>query len=200
MKEDCPFCESFRKKNFDEFEISRIPVKKSRTIYSDYDTGIVAVLEPEQKTVGYALVIPRAHINGIADPKLDQCDFNAVMRVCNLVAKAQMHAFGSDVERVHIASMGEGQQHLHFHVMPRYRLEDKEKDYFLDQPNHMKPPFSEEPIDPDKIKGGFWYWGYQELEWRQKKPRTEEEAGKLGDEIEDTFRTLKSEIEKLTRV
>lgn len=129
----CVFCEIIK---------GNIP---SRKVYEDDD--ILAILDIAQTTYGHTLVMPKKHIKDIneADPETLQKLIIKVQELSTLICnnlKASGHNILVNTNEV----SGQTVHHLHFHIIPRYSLDDS-----------IKIEFRENKFDLDevltKIKG-----------------------------------------------
>ncbi|MEV4177866.1 HIT family protein [Nonomuraea sp. NPDC049709] len=86
------------------------------------DDSVVAILDHKPATVGHVLVIPRAHVAGLAD--CDDAVGAAIWRTARRVSVA-LRASGLRCEGVRLSladgeAAGQDVFHLHLHVVPRY--------------------------------------------------------------------------------
>ena len=129
----CVFCEIIK---------GNIP---SRKVYEDDD--ILAILDIAQTTYGHTLVMPKKHIKDIneADPETLQKLILKVQELSTLICN-NLKASGHNILVNTSEVSGQTVHHLHFHIIPRYSLDDS-----------IKIEFSENKFDLDevltKIKG-----------------------------------------------
>ena len=107
MKNDCIFC---------AIAAGEIPSFK---LYED--DLVLAYLDINPFTRGHALVIPKAHSDGMLDTPDDMLA-EAVKRVKKVAAhlKTALPCDGFNVLQNNGAAAGQTVRHLHFHIVPRY--------------------------------------------------------------------------------
>lgn len=129
----CIFCEIIK---------GNIP---SRKVYEDDD--ILAILDIAQTTYGHTLVMPKKHVQDInsADPETLQKLIVKVQELSEMICK-NLKADGHNILVNTNEVSGQTVHHLHFHIIPRYSVNDS-----------VKIEFSENKYDLDevlaKIKG-----------------------------------------------
>ena len=129
----CIFCEIIK---------GNIP---SRKVYEDDD--ILAILDIAQTTYGHTLVMPKKHVQDInsAYPETLQKLIVKVQELSEMICK-NLKAYGHNILVNTNEVSGQTVHHLHFHIIPRYSVNDS-----------VKIEFSENKYDLDevlaKIKG-----------------------------------------------
>ena len=129
----CIFCEIIK---------GNIP---SRKVYEDDD--ILAILDISQTTYGHTLVMPKKHVQDInsANPETLQKLIVKVQELSEMICK-NLKADGHNILVNTNEVSGQTVHHLHFHIIPRYSVNDS-----------VKIEFSENKYDLDevlaKIKG-----------------------------------------------
>ena len=129
----CIFCEIIK---------GNIP---SRKVYEDDD--ILAILDIAQTTYGHTLVMPKKHVQDInsANPETLQKLIVKVQELSEMICK-NLKADGHNILVNTNEVSGQTVHHLHFHIIPRYSVNDS-----------VKIEFSENKYDLDevlaKIKG-----------------------------------------------
>ena len=129
----CIFCEIIK---------GNIP---SRKVYEDDD--ILAILDISQTTYGHTLVMPKKHVQDInsANPETLQKLIVKVQELSEMICK-NLKADGHNILVNTNEVSGQTVHHLHFHIIPRYSVND-----------YVKIEFSENKYDLDevlaKIKG-----------------------------------------------
>lgn len=129
----CIFCEIIK---------GNIP---SRKVYEDDD--ILAILDIAQTTYGHTLVMPKKHVQDInsADPETLKKLIVKVQELSEMICK-NLKADGHNILVNTNEVSGQTVHHLHFHIIPRYSVNDS-----------VKIEFSENKYDLDevlaKIKG-----------------------------------------------
>ena len=129
----CIFCEIIK---------GNIP---SRKVYEDDD--ILAILDISQTTYGQTLVMPKKHVQDInsANPETLQKLIVKVQELSEMICK-NLKADGHNILVNTNEVSGQTVHHLHFHIIPRYSVNDS-----------VKIEFSENKYDLDevlaKIKG-----------------------------------------------
>lgn len=153
---DCVFC----KPDFSKFQ------NIDRKFYEDDHT--IAVLAPGQDVPGYSLVILKKHHRDITD------DFNPLelmhlMKTVNLISQALKKV--CDAKRIYLASLCDGVEHLHFHLVPRREWTKRDYynyyQYFWDSRGEDTFRY----IRENRI-GGFWWLA--EFERAPDRPEWEE--------------------------
>lgn len=120
----------------------------NRFLYDD--SYCIAVLAPEQYSPGHTLVILKQHRDDITSPALFGSELQYLLNDIHNIAVLLKSKLGA--ERIYIASLCDGIQHLHFHLIPRYKndktgfqfMGDLEKGYY-ESPFYLKP-------DTEKVK------------------------------------------------
>jgi histidine triad (HIT) family protein len=105
---DCIFCKLVR---------NEMPSKK---IYEDEDT--VAFLDINPTTPGHTLVIPKKHYENIYD--IDEktlCKTMGIVKAVSERVKTRMNAEGINVLQSNSRAAGQLVDHIHFHIIPRYK-------------------------------------------------------------------------------
>ena len=127
---------------FSEIIKGNIP---SRKVYEDDD--ILAILDIAQTTYGHTLVMPKKHVQDInsADPETLKKLIVKVQELSEMICK-NLKADGHNILVNTNEVSGQTVHHLHFHIIPRYSVNDS-----------VKIEFSENKYDLDevlaKIKG-----------------------------------------------
>ncbi len=136
MKE-CPFCNN-------KFE--------GRKYYED-EHCIAVLASPDIR--GYSLVILKKHYRDISDIWIPDSEMIALIKTVNFISFKLKDLLKA--ERIYVASLCDGVEHLHFHLIPRYKWERKDFDRY-------KELFTErdgiESVDRQisvSVIGGFWY-------------------------------------------
>ena len=123
----CVFCEIIK---------GNIP---SRKVYEDDD--IIAILDVAQTTYGHTLVMPKKHYQDIetVDPEILQ---KLILKVQELAKKisTNLKAEGHNILVNTNEVSGQTVHHLHFHIIPRYTVNDS-----------IKIEFSENKYDLDEV-------------------------------------------------
>lgn len=123
----CVFCEIIK---------GNIP---SRKVYEDDD--IIAILDIAQTTYGHTLVMPKKHYQDIetVDPEILQ---KLILKVQELAKKisTNLKAEGHNILVNTNEVSGQTVHHLHFHIIPRYTVNDS-----------IKIEFSENKYDLDEV-------------------------------------------------
>ncbi|MEG0657484.1 HIT family protein [Anaerorhabdus sp.] len=105
------------------------------------DEHVIAILDIAQVTYGHTLVIPKKHCNDILDA--DEETMIHIAKVLPMLSNKivkNCKAEGSHIISNQGAISGQTVDHLHFHIIPRYR----EDDAIVVQFNETeKPDFSE---------------------------------------------------------
>jgi diadenosine tetraphosphate (Ap4A) HIT family hydrolase len=118
FREECPLCQAVE-------QISA--QKKSCVIETDHSVVIVG---PHQLYSGYCMVVCKTHIREMHDlpPLHAQGIFHDVMRIGAAIQQVY------NPWKINYASLGNQQEHLHWHVFPRYESDS----------NHLENPWKNE--------------------------------------------------------
>ena len=107
----CIFCEIIN---------GNIPSKK---VYEDDE--VLAILDISQATEGHTLVLPKKHVENILE--VDKDTLASIIEVVRVLSKKIVKNVGAEGCNV-LNNCGEvsGQtvNHLHFHIIPRYKKDD----------------------------------------------------------------------------
>lgn len=105
---DCLFC---------KIANGMIPAEK---VYED--AAVFAFLDIEPKAPGHTVVIPKAHAENILNLSQDAIGpfFTAVKKITGIVEKA-LKPDGFTLGINHGKAAGQAIDHLHFHIIPRWR-------------------------------------------------------------------------------
>jgi len=118
----CPFCGERARADEFKIEIAKLGVS---TLY----------LKRDQAYPGFCLLIyDRRHVNGIDDLASDE---HAAM-VADLYRAARAIRAAVQPDQMNYASLGNGIPHLHWHIIPRFKIERK----------WGRPHWRNEPGDP----------------------------------------------------
>jgi diadenosine tetraphosphate (Ap4A) HIT family hydrolase len=119
----CPFCR-------DECELtSSAPFRgrdgNERTLPCDRwlyrDKRCIVTLDPTQLGFGHAIALPWEHYADLTDPRLSVREHSGLLRAIQIVAQAMKCELRC--ERVYVATLCDGVEHLHYHLVPRYRTD-----------------------------------------------------------------------------
>lgn len=113
----------------------KIPSKK---VYEDSD--VLAILDISQVTYGHTLVMPKKHYENILD-----CSKETLDKVINVTKELaiqitnNLNAKGNNILTNTNEVSGQSVPHLHFHIIPRYgvndsiKIESSSNEYDLDE-------------------------------------------------------------------
>lgn len=106
-------------------EGGRIPSLKPCKRGIKEGTHWFATLSPDQYSEGHIVIVSRDHFDDIADPELVKkqdvlADIATGVAQC---ARRQKDVLGA--ERIYVASLCDGIEHLHVHLIPRYHRDKK---------------------------------------------------------------------------
>lgn len=138
------------------------------------------MLNGDQYTKGHTLVILGAHRCKITDDSLTKSELMALAEGLNKVSIRLKKSLGA--ETIHVLSLCEGIEHLHFHLIPRYAYTEKEKQFYIDnyfnRENDIRRESGkkewgskkgfEKDIDTTSIHG-MWYAAYHEMSFTTSK-------------------------------
>ena len=82
------------------------------------DQHCIVTLDPAQLSRGHALAILRTHRNDVLDPALTQEEHHALVDTVQKIARLMKERLSCD--RVYVATLCDGVEHLHYHLIPRY--------------------------------------------------------------------------------
>ena len=91
----------------------------NRWLYKDRRCFVT--LDPAQLSRGHALAILRKHRKDVLDPELTREEHHALVDVVQLMARLMKERLSCD--RVYVATLCDGIEHLHYHLIPRYRTD-----------------------------------------------------------------------------
>ena len=134
----CPFCRLKEKFSSIYIQGVNIPEEKQFGAWIDHDEdkyGNIlwyAVLNGDQYVKGHTLVISGLHIVKITGNAIEE-SLKSIILGLNRVSKKLKEKL--KCESVHVITLCEGQEHLHFHLIPRY-LNEKNSEDKIDTPNH----------------------------------------------------------------
>ena len=147
---NCPFCDIQKKFTSIYLEGVGIPETKHDGAWIDYEADDhnnilwYAILNGDQYVGGYTLVISGLHIVKITGNAIEESLKSLILGI-NRVSKNLMKKL--KCETIHVLTLCEGVEHLHFHLIPRYKnkknsednpntpsheYSDKERNFFVD--------------------------------------------------------------------
>jgi len=160
-----------------------------------------AVLNQIPYVEGHTLVILGSCKARIFADNIPKNELSSILLGINRISKRMIKLL--DVENVHVISMCEEMQHLHFHLLPR------PKEYTKAQVNYMKKHYfkREKRINPNLLFGSFstkvdndiskyhgmWYGAFLEQNPLYLKWKSPEESAR---EIEKTAKKLRNKNKK----
>ncbi len=138
MNKECPFCKP--------------GIFNGRQFYED-DYCIATLTDPD--VYGYTLVVLKNHRRDITDPEIKTNEMLNLMNCLNKISGRLKERLGA--KRIYVASLCDGVEHLHFHLIPRYEwTEENKKRYrelFIDRDGKESV---NRCVSANTI-GGFWY-------------------------------------------
>jgi diadenosine tetraphosphate (Ap4A) HIT family hydrolase len=141
---DCPFC----KPGFTKW--GNIDRKWAE------DDFTITTLAQGQEVRGYSLVIAKRHFTDITAPGLfwEGTLANTIFAVhkCARILKERL-----GVKRIYVASLCDGVEHLHFHLIPRYEWTDADKERYRRTFAASRSPEAIEGYIKANTIGGFWW-------------------------------------------
>ena len=146
MPRSCFFCKEYR-------NLGVLPGDRTRKFYEDDFCQVI--LEMEQSTKGYALVIPHKHFDTIADDSITNEEITHLYRVIQKIVSLQKKILGA--ENVYVCTLCDGLKHLHFHLIPRYKWTDKDKERYRELFLSRDGEASVDLCTTLNMIGGFWY-------------------------------------------
>jgi len=171
MKEDkkCTFCHPERL-------LEELPPKGGnnrvhckRGIYED--RYCFATLAPEQYTHGYAILVLRNHRADITDYNISNEELSGFISAIHKLARHLKDKLrdnnNNPPERIYVCSLCDGVQHLHAHLIPRYKFTREDRVNYREQ---FKERDSKEEIDEAVESGelgGFWYIAHREKNYKR---------------------------------
>lgn len=130
---NCEFCRAGKKKdNYKDFKEmillkDQLTTSKSvvfpckRLIYEHPKKRCFATLAPEQYSYGHTLVFFTEKVTDMCD-KIDESGCKEICETINYVSNLLKNKLNA--ERVYVCSLCDGLEHLHFHLIPRYKNDD----------------------------------------------------------------------------
>lgn len=127
FKEGCVFCEEGKKGNLTK----KVPIENpktrehqlldcSRGFYEKSEHCIVT-LAPEQYSLGHTLVILRQHAKDMSDDQVTDEEYLDLCKTIKEVSNLLKSKLGA--KRIYVCSLCDGVEHLHYHLIPRYRTD-----------------------------------------------------------------------------
>lgn len=192
-KGKCDFCEVG-----EEGLMMQLPDPKGKKGYLPCHRGVysnshcIATLSPEQYTRGHVLVILRNHRDDIADPTLTSAELESIIGVVSGLSRHLKEKL--DVKRVYISSLCDGVEHLHFHLIPRYEINDSDRSFWFQITGVSQVAWKE------KVNPGFWCVAQGEIMFCTQRKKHFEKWGfssdleRRGMELEELARFLRASI------
>lgn len=191
---ECVFCRIGKKGLLEELPRKSgdktVPCK--RGIYED--NYCIATLAPEQYTKGHTLLISKNHRTDITDSNISSEELSGFISALNKLArhlKEKLHDHNCP-QRIYIAILCDGVEHLHAHLIPRYPFTDIDqtiyKQEFLKRGDDIKE------IESKILKsdlGGFWYIAEREKNYKNLElwnNRSDEERAEYIEELAKKLR------------
>lgn len=112
----------------------------------------IVTLSPVQVSEGHALAILLAHRADLSDPKVHPGELEGLMDTVRRTSQRLKERLGC--ERVYAASLCDGIEHLHFHLVPRYKNDQTGFEYLGEAERRHN---SGEWIGPRDIPGRVRY-------------------------------------------
>jgi len=153
---NCPFCNR-------ESMLTSIPIDNKiypccRWIYKN--NYCYAVLKPEQHTIGDTIVVLNEHKEGITSDihGVLLYEFSKVInKVSNKLLRISSDYSKEKPVKIYVGILGDGIQHLHAHLIPRYPFTDYDREkyrrLFIDRDGEEEINCK---IANDDL-GGYWY-------------------------------------------
>jgi len=156
-----------------------------------------AVLSGDQYTKGHSMVILGCHMNKIteliSDDGKKKEKLLAMMEGINRVSETLKKKLNA--QAIHVLSLCEGMEHLHFHLIPRYCYTDDEVQFFKENFARREAKTNQlekfiKNVERKEIHG-MWYAGYHEMNYvfSDYNQKTKKERAK---ELEILAETLRS--------
>jgi diadenosine tetraphosphate (Ap4A) HIT family hydrolase len=143
---NCPFCDIQKKFTSIYLEGVDVPEEKQFGAWIDYEEDSYnnilwyAILNGDQYVRGYTLVISGLHIVKITGNAIEESLKSLILGI-NRVSKNLMKKL--KCETIHVLTLCEGVEHLHFHLIPRYKNETNSED----NPNNPDHGYSDDERD-----------------------------------------------------
>jgi len=175
VKRKCPFCCVENKFTHTYFsDVGEEPCSAWIDYAKDSKNRFLwyAVLNGDQYTKGHSLVILGSHRYKITDCSLTRSELSALAAGLKKVASRLKETLG--VEAVHVLSLCEGVEHLHYHLIPRYSYTCEEKQFVIknywqrekkDAAVKKAQYISDIKSNERKIHG-MWYAAYHEMKFK----------------------------------
>ncbi len=87
------------------------------------DKTCIVTLVPEQYSKGHAIAVLRTHRRDILDDELTDQEHHALVDATQRVGRLMKQRLSCD--RVYVATLCDGIEHLHYHLIPRYSTDIK---------------------------------------------------------------------------
>lgn len=163
-----------------------------------------AFLDGCQYSIGHTIVVCGKHkktlSNLFKDNELDYAQ--ELMIALNQISDILVNTLSPKPEKIYVASLCDGEEHLHFHLIPRYPFDDDDVYYYFNRFRERDQLTIKHLCErlQDKKVGGFWYLGRAEKDYTKsqywKKPigervkHIEEIARQLREAYEHKFRQV----------
>ena len=181
----CVFCFPKAKKKFTHTWFSDVSDDVPCEAWIDYAKGKddkflwYAFLSGDQYTKGHTLVVLGPHRSKITDPSLEDSEVEALALGLKKVSTRLKDKLG--VDTVHVLSLCEGIEHLHFHLIPRHRYTQEEKIFYIchywdrekdtlakncKRKCKSKKEFIKAVMSDTPDIHGMWYAAYHEMKFK----------------------------------
>jgi len=130
-----------------------------------------AYLDGCQYQIGHTVVVCGKHKKTISDLFQNNEKEYAfeLMIALNQISNILTKTLSPKPEKIYVASLCDGQEHLHFHLIPRYPFTPTDVDYWFEEfkeRDQLTMDDKEKQLQDPKI-GGFWYLDRSEKNYKK---------------------------------
>ena len=159
---NCPFCRQEEMKHSLQDGTSC-----RRDIYEDEYS--LAILSPEQYTIGHTLLILRDHKADITDDISSShlsAFINAIHEVAVRLKKSARNSRDEHPERIYVCILCDGVEHLHAHLIPRYPFTQEDEGTYREIFTARDGEEETGRAIEEGTLGGYWCIAEWEKKWK----------------------------------
>jgi len=129
-KEDCTFCNLTEEDLKKKVEIKDPKTRENQILdcnrgFYDESNHCIVTLAPEQYSIGHTLVILWNHSDDLSDGSVEDIEYVDLCKTIRNVSNILKNKLDPKPERIYVNSLCDGVEHLHFHLIPRYKTDVK---------------------------------------------------------------------------
>jgi diadenosine tetraphosphate (Ap4A) HIT family hydrolase len=127
-KEDCTFCNLTEEDLKKKIEIKNPKTGEKQILdcnrgFYDQSNHCIVTLAPEQYSIGHTLVILWNHSEDLSDNSVEDIEYVDLCKTIRNVSNILKNKLDPKPERIYVNSLCDGVEHLHFHLIPRYKTD-----------------------------------------------------------------------------